>query len=85
MSCHPDRTCIVSKGLSEAATSEIITLCVRASLYLNVSGPSQEFGWVGHGTLAPLGIPNIFKVAGIDTTWDPQSNKIFEAGKRKIA
>ena len=45
-----------------------------------LSGPSREFGWAGHGTFAPLDIPNIFKAAGIDTHWDPDSNKIFETG-----
>ena len=45
------------------------------------SGPSREFGWVGHGTYAPLDIPNIFKAAGIETHWDPETNKIFETGK----
>ena len=46
------------------------------------SGPSREFGWVGHGgTYAPLDIPNIFKAAGIDTHWDPETNKIFETGE----
>ena len=42
------------------------------------SGPSQEFGWAGHGSYAPLGIPNIFKVAGIDTKWDPETNEFAD-------
>jgi len=44
------------------------------------AGPSQQFGWVGHGEFAPLNIPNIFKAAGINTKWIPEDNKIFEAG-----
>ena len=52
-------------------------------LELHISGPSQEFDWVGHGytgNSVPLTIPNIFKAAGIDTKWDPVSNKVFETG-----
>ena len=50
-----------------------------------VSGPSQEFSWVGHGDrdYAPLDIPNVFKAAGIDTHWDPETNKIFETGRHQ--
>ena len=50
-----------------------------------VSGPSQEFGWVGHGDrdYTPLDIPNVFKVAGIDTQWNPETNKIFETGSKQ--
>merc|ERR1712123_104945 len=44
------------------------------------AGPSQQFGWIGHGTYAPLNIPNIFKAAGINTRWIPEVNEIFEAG-----
>ena len=47
---------------------------------MSLSGPSQQFGWVGHGTYAPLDIPNIFKAAGINTRWIPEVNEIFEAG-----
>lgn len=47
---------------------------------MSLSGPSQQFGWVGHGTYAPLNIPNIFKAAGINTRWIPEVNEIFEAG-----
>ena len=47
---------------------------------MSLSGPSQQFGWVGHGTYAPLNIPNIFKAAGIKTRWIPEVNEIFEAG-----
>ena len=52
-------------------------------LGLHNSGPSQEFDWVGHGytgNSVPLTIPNIFKAAGIDTKWDPVTNKVFETG-----
>ena len=49
------------------------------------SGPSREFDWVGHGTYAPLDIPNIFKAAGIYTHWDPETNKIFETGKLYVS
>ena len=45
-----------------------------------LAGPSQEFGWIGHGTYAPLDIPNIFKAAGIDTHWNPEEDEIFETG-----
>ena len=44
-------------------------------LYLEIHsspGPSQTFGWVGHGRYAPLNIPNIFKAAGINTKWIPE-------------
>ena len=62
---------------SSEATLEIEMTIVHV---FSCSGPSQEFGWAGHGSSAPLDIPNIFKVAGIDTKWDPESNKIFETG-----
>lgn len=44
------------------------------------AGPSQQFGWVGHGTYAPLNIPNIFKAAGLNTRWIPEVDEIFETG-----
>ena len=49
-------------------------------LIISLAGPSQQFGWVGHGSYAPLNIPNIFKAAGLNTQWIPQVDKIFEAG-----
>ena len=47
-----------------------------------MTGPSQEFGWVGvgNGINAPIDVPNIFKAAGIDTKWDPETDQIFETG-----
>jgi len=44
------------------------------------AGPSQQFGWIGHGTYAPLDIPNIFKAAGLNTRWIPEVDELFEAG-----
>ena len=47
-----------------------------------MTGPSQEFGWVGNGIHTPVGVPNIFKHAGIDTRWNPDIDNIFEAGEQ---
>jgi len=44
------------------------------------AGPSQQFGWVGHGTYAPVNVPNIFKAAGINTRWTPGIDPIFQVG-----
>ena len=44
------------------------------------AGPSQTYGWLGHGSYAPLNIPNIFKNLGLDTTWNPSINNIFPVG-----
>ena len=44
------------------------------------AGPSQQFEWIGHGTYAPLNVPNIFKAANLDTRWNPETDEIFEAG-----
>ena len=44
------------------------------------AGPSQQFGWVGHGRYAPLNIPNIFAAAGLATRWTPGVDPLFEAG-----
>jgi len=44
------------------------------------AGPSQTFGWLGHGSYAPLNIPNIFKNLGLDTTWNPSLNNVFPVG-----
>ena len=44
------------------------------------AGPSQTFGWLGHGSYAPLNIPNIFKNLGLDTTWNPSINHVFPVG-----
>ena len=44
------------------------------------AGPSQQFGWVGHGRYAPLNIPNIFKTVGLNTAWIPGVNSIFPVG-----
>ena len=42
------------------------------------SGPSKQYGWVGHGRYAPLNIPNPFP-ADLPK-WIPMRNNIFEAG-----
>ena len=47
---------------------------------LFISGPSQSYGWVGHGSYAPLNINNIFKAAGINTRWIPEIDPIFTTG-----
>ena len=44
------------------------------------AGPSQTYGWLGHGRYAPLNIPNIFRNLGLDTTWNPSINNIFPVG-----
>jgi len=44
------------------------------------AGPSQSYGWVGHGSYAPLNINNIFKAAGINTRWIPEIDPIFTTG-----
>ena len=44
------------------------------------AGPSQTYGWLGHGSYAPLNIPNIFKNIGLDTTWNPSINSVFPVG-----
>ena len=41
------------------------------------AGPSQTYGWLGHGKYAPLNIPNIFKNLKLDTSWNPSINSIF--------
>ena len=43
-------------------------------------GPSQQYGWVGHGSYAPVNIPNIFKAAGIKTRWTPGIDPVFQVG-----
>lgn len=50
------------------------------SFIIKQAGPSQQFGWVGHGTYAPLDIPNIFRAAGLNTQWIPGVDKVFKAG-----
>ena len=44
------------------------------------AGPSQQFGWLGHGRFAPLNIPNIFKTVGLNTAWLPGVNSVFPVG-----
>jgi len=53
---------------------------VSPKFIIKQAGPSQEFGWIGHGTYAPLDVPNIFKAAGVDTHWNPEKDAIFETG-----
>jgi len=53
---------------------------VPPTFIIKQAGPSQQFPWIGHGTYAPLDVPNIFKAAGLDTHWDPENDKIFETG-----
>lgn len=57
-------------------------LCVKTDSYDNVVclGPSQQYGWVGHGTYAPYNIPNIFQAAGINTRWIPGIDPVFQVG-----
>ena len=44
------------------------------------AGPSQTYGWLGHGRYAPLNIPNIFRNLGIDTSWNPAVDNVFPVG-----
>ena len=44
------------------------------------AGPSQTYGWLGHGRYAPLNIPNIFKNIGLDTYWNHEDNSVFPVG-----
>ena len=53
---------------------------MRSIFYTNAAGPSQQFGWVGHGHYAPLNVPNIFKAAGLNTRWIPGQDPVFEVG-----
>ena len=57
-------------------------LCVKTDSHDNVVclGPSQQYGWVGHGTYAPYNIPNIFQAAGINTRWIPGIDPVFQVG-----
>ena len=47
---------------------------------MNISGPSQTFGWVGHGHHAPVNVPNIFAAAGLNTRWTPGIDPLFQVG-----
>ena len=42
------------------------------------AGPSKQYGWIGHGTYAPLGIKSPFPKDL--PKWIPMGNNIFEAG-----
>ena len=53
---------------------------VLLNLMMMMTGPSQQFGWAGHGHYAPLNIPNIFKAAGINTRWIPGQDPVFQVG-----
>ena len=55
----------------------------KPKFIIKQAGPSQQFGWVGHGRFAPLNIPNIFKTIGLNTGWAPGVNSVFP-GKNLI-
>jgi len=69
----------------EAPVAPVAPVATRYSgpgpkFIIKQAGPSQQFGWLGHGRFAPLNIPNIFQTVGLNTAWLPGVNSVFPVG-----
>lgn len=50
----------------------------KPQVIIKEAGPSQQYGWVGHGKHAPYNVPNPFP--SDLPRWIPMGNNVFEAG-----